>query len=260
MRTAADSTVAEYLPAGKDIYLGYIDGKYQSYNAIRARFPHALVVPIATQASGNVGTVFDGPPDNGTWPEVVAWVVRRRKAGVDPSVNTTGSAWATGVQAFNAAKVAQPHWWISSWNGDQSVPSGAIGHQFESVPGRYDLSAFLDYWPGVDPAPTSTGGGGGGGGGKAPTPAPPAPAPVPFNLKYPEADMIMLDTPTGVWLLSGSLFTAVASPADVTAFKGAGVPLISATAAQLTGLQQASAALTGKLSGTLAVSGSLSAS
>lgn len=260
MRTAADAVVAEYLPAGKDIYLGYIDGKYQSYNPIKARFPHALVVPIATQAGGNVGTVFDGPPDNGTWPEVVAWVVRRRKAGVDPTVNTTGSAWATGVQAFNTAHVAQPHWWISSWNGDQSVPAGAIGHQFETVPGRYDLSVFLDYWPGVDPPPAGTGGGGTGGTGTHPTTPAPAPAPVPFNLRYPEDDMIMLDTPTGVWLLSGSLLTAVASPPDVTAFKNAGVPLISASAAQLTGLQQASAALTGKLAGTLAVSGSLTAS
>jgi hypothetical protein len=253
-----DAVTAGYLPADLDMYAGYIDGRYQSYQQIRARFPGKLVVAIATQAGGNVGVVFDGPPDNGTWPEVVAWVLRRRHDGVDPSVNTTSSAWAAGVQAFNAVHVAQPHWWISDWNGHQDIPSGAIAHQYESVANRYDLSVVADYWPGVDPVDKPP----------APPPVthPPAPpaGPTPEQLAlaaalaFEEDDMILTHDPSGaITLISGSLVVHVQTLTDAQAFQAAGVKQVDISAQMATNIVTAAAELQGKLTGTLAVSGSL---
>jgi len=232
-RTGADSTNAEYLPAGKDIYLGYVDGNYRSYDAIKARFPHALVVPIATQASGNVGIVGDGPPDNGTWPEWVGWVVRRRKAGVDPTMYTDKSDWPTAVRAFNAAGVAQPHWWIASWDNHPEVPAGSIGKQYLEVPRRYDLSLFADYWPGVDPKPAA-GGGGGGGGGTTTTGTGGGTTPTIRRVK----DMILMQVTAsggqapGIWLLSGAIYVHMADSADVRALTAVGVPTAHITLTQ----------------------------
>lgn len=232
-RTGADSTVAEYLPEGMDIYLGYVDGKYRSYDAIRARFPHALVVPIATQAGGNVGTVGDGPPDNGTWPQWVAWVVRRRKAGADPTINTNSSSWPAAVKAFNDAGVAPPHWWIAKWDDHPEVIAGTIGKQYKSVPGRYDLSLFADYWPGVDPKPAS-GGGSGSTGGTIATGTGGGSSTVTRKVK---GMLLIYVTPSGgvdpgIWLLSGSLYVHMVTAQDVKAVLDAGVPEAHVTVAQ----------------------------
>lgn len=223
-RTGADAVVAAYLPEGLDIYLGYIDGNYRSYDAIKTRFPHALVVPIATQPSGDLGTVGDGPPDNGSWLEWVGWVQRRRAAGVDPTMYTSTSQWPVGIQAFNAARVAQPHWWVAQWDDHPVVPAGSIGKQYASVAKRYDSSIFADYWPGVDPKPVT----------KTPTP----PAPTPTKTPAPsgtvtsigsEKDMILLESPSGangakqVFLLSGDLYVHVPDGADFTALAKAGI-------------------------------------
>lgn len=232
-RTGADSTNAEYLPEGLDIYLGYVDGNYRSYDAIKARFPHALIVPIATQASGNVGTVGDGPPDNGTWPEWVGWVVRRRKAGVDPTIYTNKASWTEAINAFNHAGVAQPHWWIASWDNHPEVLPGSIGKQYEEVPRRYDLNLFADYWPGVDPKP-ATGGGGGTTTTGTGTTATTTSAPTIRRIKN---MLLIYVTPEGsenpgIWLLSGALYVHMATSADVEKMTGAGVPTAHQSVAQ----------------------------
>lgn len=260
-RTMGDATVAEYLPEGLDMYAGYVDGRYQSFNAIRSRFPGKLVVPIATQESGNVGTVFDGPPDNGSWSGVVGWVVRARRRGVDPTVYTSGGEWANGVQEFNQMGVAQPHWWIASWNGHADIPAGAVAHQYENVGDHYDLSAVADYWPGIDPAPS-----------RPPAPPPPAPPPVqtgptPAQLAllaaqaFEEDDVIMVHEPSGgIYLISGSMYVHIPQVSDVSSFEAAGVKVADISAPFHTALQAGSAALQGKLTGTLNVSGALQAS
>ncbi len=255
MRRGIDCANAAYAPDGYDIYLGYVDGSYQSYPALKKRFPGKLVVPIAVFPSTNAGVVFDGPPDNSTWPRVVDWVVMRRKAGVDPTVYTDASDWATGVQAFNARGVPGPHWWIASWNGVQDIPAGAIGHQYQEVPQRYDVSVFADYWPGVDAKPSPP----------APKP-PPAPAPAPAA-SLPEDEMLTIvvtkDAATGadpgIWLLSGELYAHIPTIGDVQALDAAGVKRATVSYGFHQGLVAAGAALQGKLSGSLNISGQLQA-
>lgn len=254
-----DAAAAELAPPGADLYAGYVDGNYQSYNQLRARFPGKLVIPIAVFASTDAGIIFDGPPDNGTWDHVVDWVVMRRRAGVDPTVYTDSDQWTLAVSTFNARGVVPPHWWIANWNGQPNIPAGAVGHQYANIGERYDISIVVDHWPGVDPAP-------------APAPAPPPPHPVapppppaPKPVPVEDEEMIMLavepsgNNQPGIWLLSGSLYAHVTEPASGVALLNAGVKQATITYAQHQSLLAAAAALQGKLSGNLNVSGTLAA-
>lgn len=152
MRTMFDGITPGSIPTGADLYAGYVDGRWPSAAGIAERFPGRPVVRIAVSPSTNGGVVGDGPPDNGTWAAWVQWTVRRRSAGVDPTVYTNASSWAAGIQAFKAAGVAEPHWWIAHYDGDPAIPAGAVAKQYAEHAG-YDVSSVADYWPGVDPTP-----------------------------------------------------------------------------------------------------------
>lgn len=151
-RTMYDGISALALPVGARLYAGYVDGRWPDADAISQRFVLATVVRIATSPATDDGVVGDGPPDNGCWPLWVAWVVRRRAAGVDPTMYTNASSWSAGIQAFKQAAVAQPHWWIADYDGDPTIPAGAVAKQYASND-AYDTSSVADYWPGVDPEP-----------------------------------------------------------------------------------------------------------
>jgi hypothetical protein len=149
-----DSINVSTLPAGGDLYAGYDDGDWPDAAAIAARFPGKTVIRITTNPNNNEGTIGDGPPDNGAWDEWTNWVLNRRAEKVDPTINTNQSSWAAGIAAFKAANVAQPHWWIANYDGDPTIPAGAVAKQYAS--GTYDTSSVVAYWPGVDPAPVTT--------------------------------------------------------------------------------------------------------
>lgn len=249
-----DAAVLDYAPTDCDLIGYYIDGRYTATRAQLARFAGKVLVPIAVYPSTNAGIVFDGPPDNSTWPRVVDWVVMRRRAGADPSVYTDADQWASGVNAFASRGVRPPHWWIAQWNGVDGVMSGAVAHQYASISNRYDVSAVLDYWPGVDAITGAPGAPGAPGGTSTPPP------------DLLGDDMILLnvqpsgtDQP-GLWVLSGSLYAHVPTVLDEKALLGAGVKQVTITYAQHQGLVAASAALSGHLAGTLSISGQLSAS
>ena len=154
-RKMYDAINAGSLPADGDLYAGYVDGNWPDRNAIAARFPGKIVVGITVNPNDNQGVVGDGPPDNGAWDEWVNWVLKRRAAGVDPTINTNASNWQAGRAAFTAAGVAQPHWWVAQYDNDPAIPAGAVAKQYASN-SLYDTSSVADYWPGVDPAPITT--------------------------------------------------------------------------------------------------------
>lgn len=258
----ADSANIENIdPASVDLIGYYVDGNYVPSNAALARFAGKVHVPISVNPSGNLGIVLDGAPDNGSTGEEPGWVARRRRSGVDPTVYTTLSLWPSLIRAMNAAGVAQPHWWIATWNGQASMIDGAVAHQYADVGNRYDLSVAADYWPGIDPVHL------------APSPPPPVvapappPGPTPAQLlllaeqRNEDDDMIMVHDPSGtISLVSGSLYVHIPAIADVDAFKAAGVAQVEISAAMAANLAAGASALQGKLSGTLAISGQLAAS
>jgi hypothetical protein len=144
-----DAITASNIPAGAELLAGYGDGLYNDFAAERARFPGAIVVQIAVFARDNLGVVLDVENGDATPAEAPGWVVMRRKAGVDPTVYCNASTWPAVRAAFRAAGVAEPHYWIAAYDGDPTIPAGAIAKQWRDA-GPYDQSAVADYWPGVD--------------------------------------------------------------------------------------------------------------
>jgi hypothetical protein len=239
----------------------YVDGLYRASQAQWNMFPNAVKVRIAVLPGTNDGHVFDGPPDNATWPQVVGWVAMRRRAGADPSVYTDLDQWPVAQGFFRQAGVAEPHWWIANWNGVTNVPPGMVAHQYANVGTAYDLSAVLDYWPGVDPAPAPPG----------PHPPPPVPMPPPIMPPpplVPPEDKVFLNyvgnapdgTSPGIWLLSGSVYAHVPDPADVQNLQSAGVQHAPITYQMHQALLAAAAALHGTIGGSLGVQGNLTVS
>jgi hypothetical protein len=262
VRFMDDAANLEFIdPNTVDLIAYYVDGNYVPSNAQLARFAGKVHVPISVNPSGNMGTVLDGAPDNGSTGEEPGWVARRRRAGIDPTVYTSLSLWPGLIRAMNSAGVAQPHWWIAEWNNRAEMIDGAIAHQYVNNGNKWDRSVVADYWPGIDPVhnqPPPP---------KPPSPPAPPPGPTPAQLAllaaqlFEEDDMILVHEPSGgIYLVSGSLYVHVPDISDVTSFEGAGVKQVNISAAFHTALEAGSAALQGKLSGTLAISGQLSAS
>lgn len=154
-RTMYDAVTVASVPAGATLVAGYGDGYYQNTAAFRARFPHATVVEIAVFARDDLGTVLDVENGDATPAQAPGWVQARRAAGVDPTVYCNSSTWPAVRAAFQSAGVGEPHYWVARYDGDPTIPVGAIAKQYQD-PGPYDLSSVADYWPGVDPAPSPT--------------------------------------------------------------------------------------------------------
>jgi hypothetical protein len=150
----ADSTNVQDDPTSVQLVAYYIDGIYQTSVApVIARFPNAVLVPISAIGT-NAGIVGDVEPGCMSPAQGVAWVQMRRATGVDPTlyVNET-YGWGPVRQAFQAAGVAEPHYWVANYDGVQSIPAGAVAKQYANptlTHGHFDLSVVADYWPGVD--------------------------------------------------------------------------------------------------------------
>jgi hypothetical protein len=158
MRTLYDSTTATDIPRTAAMVAGYLPPSEFAWSAADwARFPGAVKVRIAVRATTNDGHVLDVEKGDATPEQAPGWVVMRREAGADPSIYCGVSTWPAVKAAFAAAKVAPPHYWIAHYDGDPTIPAGAIAKQYRDPPnsgGHWDLSAVADYWPGIDPAPT----------------------------------------------------------------------------------------------------------
>lgn len=152
-----DAIEASNLPVGSNLYAGYVNGNWPSYNAIKARFPHSTVLGISVSAQANEGKILDCEPGNCTPEECPGWVVMRREAGEqypviycneqDPTVG-----WPAVRAAFHNQNVPEPLYWVANYDGNPNIPAGAIAKQYASVD-AYDTSSVADYWPGVDPDP-----------------------------------------------------------------------------------------------------------
>lgn len=157
MRRMYDSITAADIPADAQMVAGYVNGTYRWSPGDWARFPNAVKVHIATQANVNDGHVLDVEQGDATPGQAPGWVAMRRAAGVDPTAYCNASTWPLVRAAFQNAGIPEPHYWIAKYDNVASVPAGAVAKQYIDPPaagGHYDLSAVLDYWPGVDSAPT----------------------------------------------------------------------------------------------------------
>ncbi|GAA2813903.1 hypothetical protein GCM10010441_43290 [Kitasatospora paracochleata] len=151
-RTMYDAVTVANIPSEAEMVAGYVDGKFANMTEMSARFPQAVHVPIAVFPSTNAGVVLDVEPGDARPDQAPGWVQMRRSAGVDPTVYCDSSRWPTVRAAFDSVGVAQPHYWIADFDGDASIPAGAVAKQYQSTH-AFDKSVVADFWPGVDSAP-----------------------------------------------------------------------------------------------------------
>lgn len=213
VRTGYDGINAANIPSGAPIAGGYADGLYIWSAADWARFG-GLRVPIVVNPTHDLGTVYDCEVGNGTPADAVPWVVMRREAGVDPTVYCGQSSWwAAIIAAFNSAGVAQPHYWVASYDQVPSIPPGAVAKQYAD-PGPYDLSAVVPFWPGVDSGP----------------------APLPVPLAPQEDDMpYILTGPSGepALYVDGPMVVGLDAMIDETAYVDKGFQVVGPVDAEL---------------------------
>lgn len=151
-----DSITASNIPTTAQGVMGYVDGRYAWHAADWAHFPNSVKVRIAVFAATNDGHMLDVERYDATPAQAPGWVLRRRAAGVDPTVYCSFSDWPAVRGAFLQAGVAEPHYIVAGYatHPDPTIPAGAVGHQFQD-PGPYDLTNVLDVWPGVDDVPAT---------------------------------------------------------------------------------------------------------
>lgn len=163
MRTMYDSVTAADIPTTATLVAGYVDGVPRWSPADWARFPGATKVRIALDPATNDGHVLDVERGAANPDQAPGWVLRRRAAGMIPTVYCSVALWPALRQQFAAQHVEPPLWWIAAYpgGGPLNVPDGAIAHQFAGENtgsgGHFDLSAVRDYWPGVDARPANEG-------------------------------------------------------------------------------------------------------
>lgn len=153
-RTMYDGVDASRLPVSAQLVAGYVDGLYKWSDADWARFPSSVKVRVAVFSNTNDGHALDVEPGNATPAQSVDWVLMRRGSGFDPTVYMNLSTWPTVRAAFQARGVAEPHYWVASYDDVAAIPSGAIAKQYyNNDAAGYDLSVVADLWPGVDATP-----------------------------------------------------------------------------------------------------------
>lgn len=163
MRTLYDSVNINAIPANPEMVAGYVNGRWPTYNSLIQKFPQAVHVSIAVTANADA-QVLDVETGDATPGQAPAWAQRQRQEGRDPTVYCNSSTWGAVRQAFQNARVAEPHYWIAQYDNNPTIPAGAVAKQYRSDTNQdLDYSVVADYWPGVD---------------SAPAPPPPVPAPT----------------------------------------------------------------------------------
>ena len=146
-----DSINVARLPATAKMYAGYKNGRWPTFNQLRAMYPQAKVISIAVSIAVDAD-VLDVEKGDAYPTQAPSWVVRQRNRGATPCVYCSLDTWPAVKQAFRDAGVEEPLYWIAHYDGMSAIPDGAVAKQYTGGDG-YDLSSVADYWPGIDPVP-----------------------------------------------------------------------------------------------------------
>lgn len=150
MATIYDSiTVSAMPPAGPGImYLGYVDGNWPTYAAVKARFPNSVVLSVTTTGFTKAD-ICDCESGDAT-PAVAAAGVR------DGLYKTVYANRATLPELVAAMGNTSWHYFAADWTGKPHLVPGSVATQYAdpvTSGGNYDISVTDGVWPGT-PAPT----------------------------------------------------------------------------------------------------------
>jgi len=219
-RQMYDSVNANSVPAGADLYAGYVDGNYANVDQLRRRFPHRTIVTVTVIGLPGAN-VCDCETGDLTPEHAARWASNEIHAGRKPTIYCNASTWPAVRERVRAYGITgKVSYWIAQYDGRADIPAGAIAKQYlgdhpNGHGGTYDASIVADHWPGVDPDPT-----------------PPRPKPQPI-----EGDDVqrMLEdqrhTPNPVWMADGMERRWIATGAERDFWRAQGVPLIPVSSA-----------------------------
>jgi hypothetical protein len=225
-----DSVEVGNLPPGADAYLGYVDGHFATFPALKRRFPGADLLALAVFSSEDADGC-DCEPGDLTVSQVPAWVGRQLARGAwRPVVYASASSMGAVLGALNNAgilrssvRLLSAHYGVGKHicgplTCRQPGCPACDGTQWtDMAPGAggtlIDESVLLDNFFGPAPAPA----------------APPVPKPSAAE----EPDMILVqvnrdevpkgtDWP-GVFILDATGLHHVTSSPDLAAYQSAGV-------------------------------------
>ena len=153
-RTMYDSVNPGHIPTNATMVAGYADGTYANIPAMKARFPHATIVSIAVKWTTRA-QVLDVESGNASPAQAVQWCTQTMadKSNHELTVYCSVSDWPQVRAAFKTAGVTEPNYWVAAYDGNATVPAGAIAKQYLGDYQGYDKSVVADHWPGVDSAP-----------------------------------------------------------------------------------------------------------
>ena len=155
MRTMYDAVNIANLPADATLLAGYVDGRETTGHFARVRSAHPQVKVVRITVTGGtldaeVGDIEAGDmhPQSGA-----AWAARKIAAGQHPTLYCSESFWPSVKAEVQKAGIAgRVSYWIANYNGDPTIPAGAIAKQFtdHALGKSLDESVVAAHWPGVD--------------------------------------------------------------------------------------------------------------
>ncbi|HMH92930.1 MAG TPA: hypothetical protein VK586_17820, partial [Streptosporangiaceae bacterium] len=100
-----DSITVANLPVGADAYLGYVDGRFATFPALKRAFPASHLLDLAVFSSGDA-TGCDCEPGDLRPDQVPGWVARQIARGVyRPVVYASASAMPGVLAVMEAAGI-----------------------------------------------------------------------------------------------------------------------------------------------------------
>lgn len=144
-----DAVNVNAIPAGATLVAGYVDGRYQTIPALRARFPAATIVEITVTGKPGV-RVCDCETGDLTPRSAAGWARRELAAGRRPTIYCNTSTWPA-VRAALGDRAGRVDWWVAHYDNSPAIPAGAVAKQYKN--GSYDTSATVPGWPTAQPAP-----------------------------------------------------------------------------------------------------------
>jgi len=155
MRTMYDAVNIANLPADATLLAGYVDGRDTTGHFARVRTAHPQTRVLRITVTGGtldaeIGDieVGDMTPHSGA-----AWAARKIAAGQHPTLYCNASTWPSVKAEVQKAGIAgRISYWIADYDGDPTIPAGAVAKQFtDRALGRsLDQSIVAAHWPGVD--------------------------------------------------------------------------------------------------------------
>lgn len=146
-----DSVTVANLPSGADAYAGYVDGAFQNYQALKARFGgHAHLLSIAVFASDNA-ECLDIETGDATPAQAPAWVRRQHGRGIRrPVLYASASVMGTVSTTLHGAGLARSSYrlWSAHYNGHAHI-CGPATCAYPGVP-PCDGTQWRDNAPGVN--------------------------------------------------------------------------------------------------------------